>query len=140
MSFHISYTIKNEFEDSRLIINIGHVVLSSEIIYGNDLSITHWTMEKYKNLLAITSVSDSLRFKMFIREEHEKVVNFLIDNLNFDLLSDSVEKSRDNYLFTQAPLQLHFILYCSSGYFNGVLIRLKVLTHRMTMNAKIYVR
>lgn len=142
MTFHVSYTIKNKYEDSRLIVNIGHTVLSSEAIYSNHLSITQWTNEAYKNLLAITSVSDLIRLKIFIRDSHEKVLKFLIDELNFELLSDSVEKSSDNFMFITPRLRLHFVLYCSSGYFNGVLVRLKIetLNHRMTMIAKIYVR
>lgn len=140
MTFHISYTIKNEFEDSKLVVNSGHTFLSSETIYGNHLDITKWTKEIYKNLLAITSVSDFLRLNIDIPGEYEEVLNFLIDELKFDLLSDSIERGSEDFLFTQAPLRYHFILYCSSGYFNGVLIRFSTLTHRKLMNAKIYVR
>ena len=140
MTFHISYTIKNEIEDSKLIVNSGHTVLSFKTIYGNYLDITKSSKEIYKNLLAITSVSDILRLNIHIEGENEEVLNFLIDELKFELLSDTFERGSDNFMFTQPALRFHFILYCSSGYFNGVLIRLSTLTHQKLMNAKVYVR
>lgn len=139
IKLHISYLVKGELEDSKLVINIGNLTISSESIYSNDLDIIQFKDESYKNLLALTSVSESINIRIFMRESLEKLIDFF-KSLKFEVLN--VENRQLTFLHTQHNLAMdrQYFLYCCHGYFNGVLIRLKALRRKKLAKVKVYVR
>lgn len=137
MILHLSYVVKNELEDSRLVINVGNLSIESDSIFGNDLDVLQWRTQKYKNLLALTSVSECVSMKISIRHDLKKLLKFFAD-LKLEIINESSNEDNFDTQVASAAKPQHF-LYCSHGYFNGVLIRMKNIKDQ-TVKAKVYVR
>lgn len=141
ISLLISYSVMDDIENSRLANNVAEFTLTSESIYSCDLNIMEWQDHVFKNILALTSVSECETFKLDIRDGTEKFLDLLAE-FNMDIVKSSLTDS-DNYAFphtqTNSIVKRQYFLHCSRGYFNGVSLRLKHTTlHKI--KAKFYVR
>lgn len=86
--FNITYEVKGKLLDAKLGMNAGYYEFNSNKIFSNDLEVTQWELEKYKNLLAITSTSYVTTINLFFKEymDDKKIENFFVRELKFKIL------------------------------------------------------
>jgi hypothetical protein len=88
IKFDVAYEVKGSHTNAKLKINVGHFIVNSKSIYGLELDVINWEFEKYKNLLAITSVSHfasfDISFKTLVHDN--KIEDFFVKKLKFLIL------------------------------------------------------
>lgn len=142
ITLHIAYSILDDMENSKLLVNVADFTLASESMYNCDLIMMEWKEHVFKNVLALTSVSEFATFKLDIREGIEKFLDLLFE-LNMKIIKESSLLDSDNYSFLQTQMSSNtkrqYFLQCSKGFFDGVSLRFKHTT-RHKIKAKVYVR
>lgn len=86
ITFNVSYEIEGKLMNSKLIANIGQFEIDSKLIYSSQLDVNQFSLEKYRNLLAITSTSEMIVSLDISLEENERIENFFVKALNFEII------------------------------------------------------
>jgi hypothetical protein len=144
ITVHLSFTIKDEMESvSRLMYDIADFALPSNSIHSTELSVIEWKEQIFRNVLALTSVSEEISIRIFLRDNIQNFMEFLVDQLNMEIVNESSLAEIDHYSYSNIQFNSNtnrqYFLHCSQGFFNGVSIRFKP-ARLQRLRAKIYAR
>ncbi|CRL06903.1 CLUMA_CG019588, isoform A [Clunio marinus] len=154
LQFFISYEIKFEERNARMLLEAGEIDVNSKTLYEGE-SRTISRSEVYKDLLAISSTSSMLLLTVkFQKQPKIKFQNFLKESLKFSQLQD--DEDRNETLLNDEAKSCNiermeidsqendfegksFIFYCDENYFKGVLVRLKFID-QLSIRIKLYIK